>query len=261
MSQLTVATWNVHHRRSDTAIARDLDAVLATGVQLLGVNEVGGHESAVGEARSQVGHFQPHGGPGAASSGLLWRSDVLQLVRKGKRLASHALDVGPRGAGPAHMPPKYVTWAQFLHTESQRNVFALVSHFPATIEVAGRPNVTLRKRLDVTRAMWIANAWLVARFSPRGQVLLLGDMNWDARTDEGVYADAPRAAADRMGMRTSYEQLGLPSQGTLRNRLIDYVMYPRDRPSTVQAVSQRIFDVNADNDHRVLAVDMSLSTR
>jgi hypothetical protein len=261
MSRLSVATWNVHHRRPNTAIAGDIDAVLATGVELLGVNEVGGHQAAVAASRPRVGHFQPHGAKGAPSSAFLWRTDVLQLVRHGRRLASHAVYVGPRGAGPAHMPAKFVTWAQFLHLESNRLLFALVSHFPATIERAGKPNVVLRKRLKVTRAMWETNAWLVSRFAPRGLVFVLGDMNWDARSDEGTYADAPRAAADKMGLRTSYEELGLPSQGTKGGRLIDYVLYPKDRPKTVQAVSQRVFDVNTDNDHRVLAVDLELSPR
>jgi hypothetical protein len=121
--------------------------------------------------------------------------------------------------------------------------------------------VVLRKRIRVTRAMWDTNAWLVSRFAPRGQVLCLGDMNWDARTDEGTYANAPRAAADKMGLRTSYEELGLPSEGTKGNRLIDYVLYPKDRPNAVQAVAQRVFDVNTDNDHRVLSVDFELGAR
>jgi hypothetical protein len=259
MSQLSVATWNVHHRRPDAAIAADIDNVLATGVELLGLNEVGGHQPAVGASRPNVGHVQPSGAKGAPSSALLWRTDVLQLLRHGRLRATKAVYVGPRGAGPAHMHAKFVTWAKFLHLESNRRIFALVNHFPATIERAGKPNITLRRRMRVTRAMWATNAVLVARFAPRGQVLVLGDMNWDARTDEGTYADAPRAAADTMGLQTSYETLGLPSEGTLGGRLIDYVLYPRDRPNAIEAVGQRIFDVNADHDHRVLAVDMELS--
>jgi hypothetical protein len=261
MSQLSVATWNVHHRRHNAAIAADIDKVLAEGVELLGLNEVGGHQSAVGTARQDIGHVQPSGAKGAPSSALLWRTDVLQLMRHGRLQATKAVYVGPRGAGPAHMHAKFVTWAQFLHLESNRRVFALVSHFPATIERAGKPNIALRKRMQVTRAMWATNAVLVSRFAPRGQVLVLGDMNWDARTDEGTYADAPRAAADSMGLQTSYETLGLPSAGTKGGRLIDYVLYPRDRSNAIEAVAQRIFDVNTDNDHRVLAVDMSLTAR
>ena len=72
------------------------------------------------------------------------------------------------------MPAKFVTWAKFLHLESNRRVFALVNHFPATIERAGKPNITLRKRMQVTRAMWATNAVLVSRCAPRGQVLVLG---------------------------------------------------------------------------------------
>lgn len=261
MSTLSVATWNVHHRRSSPAISGDLDDVLAAGVELLGVNEVGGHQAAVAHSRPNVGHFQASGANGAASSALLWRNDVLQLLRKGRRRASHSVYVGPRGAGPPRMPPKFVTWAQFLHLETNRNIFALVSHFPATIEISGKPNVVLRKRLEVTRAMWAANEWLVSRFLNRGVVLVLGDMNWNARMDDGSYADAPRAAADRLGLRTSYEALGLPAAGTKGNRLIDYVLYSRDRPGSFEAQTQRIFDVNADNDHRVLAVDFRVTAR
>jgi hypothetical protein len=261
MSHLSVATWNVHHHRSTAAIRGDLNDVLASDVQLLGLNEVGGHEAAVATRRANIGHFQAQGHPGIASCALMWRTDVLQLVRTGTRLASKAVYVGPRGAGPATMPPKYVTWAQFTHVHTRRNVFALASHFPATIEVAGKPNVVLRRRLKVTHEMWVTNEWLVSRFLDRGQVVVMGDLNWNAETDDGSYADAPRAAAARMGLKTSYEALGLPPQGTKGNRFIDYVLYPKDRTNTFTAVSQRIFDVNPDPDHRVLAVDFSVQAR
>jgi hypothetical protein len=261
MSQLSVATWNVHHRRSNAAIAGDLNDVFAAGVELLGLNEVGGHEAAIGRSRQHIGHFQARGSFGAASSALMWRSDVLRLIRAGKRRASKEVYVGPRGSGPARMPPKFVTWAKFVHVETRRHVFALVSHFPATIEASGKPNVTLRRRLRVTREMWTANEWLVSHFRGHGQVFVLGDMNWDARTDDGVYVDAPRAAASRMGLRTTYEALGLPAGGTKGDRLIDYVLYPRNRPGKVKAVSQRIFDVNRDNDHRVLEANFLLTAR
>jgi hypothetical protein len=260
-AKLTVATWNVHHRRSNAAIGADLDQVLATGVQVLGVNEVGGHEAAVGRARDNVAHFQARGERGTASSAVLWRTDVLRLVRAGTRRATRRVYVGPRGAGPATMPPKFVTWAQLRHLETSRNLFVLVSHFPATIEIDGRPNVVLRRRLKVNRAMWRANQWLASRFLPRGQVLVVGDLNWNARVDDGSYADAPKASASRMGLETCYEALGLPASGTKGDRLIDYVLFPNSRPDVIKATAQRIFDVNTDNDHRVLAVDLRLSAR
>ncbi len=258
---LTVATWNVHHRRSNAAIGSDLDKVLATGVEVLGVNEVGGHEAAVGRSRDNIAHFQARGEPGSASSAVLWRSDVLQLVRAGTRRATRRVYVGPRGAGPATMPPKFVTWVQLLHLETRRNVFVLVSHFPATIEHKLRPNVVLRRRLKVNQQMWMANQWLVSRFLRRGQVLVVGDLNWNAQMDDGTYADAPKASASRMSLETCYEALGLPAQGTKGDRYIDYVLFPSRRPDVIRATSQRVFDVNTDNDHRVLAVDLQLSDR
>lgn len=255
-----VATWNVHHRRTAKAISHDLAAVFNDGVDLIGLNEMGGHD-ARRMTPPHVSAYQSPAAPGSAGNAVMWRNDTYAFRKALCVKASDRTYVGPRGAGPVEMPAKYIIGAHLLHKATRRNIFALSVHMPASIEVRGRPNPDTHDRLAVCEDVWATLGRVVHKLQRHGQVLVTGDFNWDAHRDHGKWKYAPRRNASRMRLRTSYEALGLPEHATDTNRYIDYILYPANRPHIITAETQRVFDVNTDNDHRVLAVTFKLTER
>jgi endonuclease/exonuclease/phosphatase family metal-dependent hydrolase len=266
-----IATYNVATTLRTRRAVRDVRR-LAGRVHILALQEMSNprrrarvRSALVSCGRCPFDAYLP-GSAGPGSNPILVRSRRFRVVAAGSRQVTKRTWVGPRGAGPSTIAAKHVSYVRLRDRRTGRFVVVLNNHAVASVQApGGEPNRRLRKRVRLYRQHMRGLQQLVTRFRDRNQVFVTGDLNVNYRVDRRVGARLfPYHRLGRLGMRASYDPLGMPATGTHRlrsgddRRLIDYVYYLRQR--SVRPVRQRILRGYA-SDHRPLVVHFRVSGR
>ncbi len=241
MTELKLATLNVHHRRTDAAIRRDICALIERGCDVIALQEMGGHIDAA-TGHPGWGLHMPQHEPGQASTPILWRRDTMRALGVGQRLIMGAEDMPADAAGPTKISPKYLVRGRFEHKPSGQVVHVGNSH-----AVASNYLTAVRPLFDRHMAV-IAD---YTRRRPGGLVFLAGDFNATIR--DGRFTK-PLGVADLI---SNWESKTAPDGGTKGPRAIDHILYsphPRFR-ITAQAT------VKLGSDHKALIVTFALADR
>ncbi len=199
---------------------------------------------------------------------IIYRSDKFELIDFGMEQVTPDTYVGSRGAGPATIRAKYITWVRLRTIATQRQVYVLDNHAVPTVQRGdGTPNVRLKKRLKLYRTHMEGLRAFVdgIKTTTGGSVFVVGDFNVNYRTDRVIAPDIfPFHNLGLVGLQASYETLGMPDHGThvLPNgydkRLIDYsyALKPRFVTPTAQTIVTGLH-----SDHRPLMVDYRFASR
>lgn len=242
MTELKLATLNIHHRRTDAAIRRDIAALIDRGCDIVACQEMGGHLDAA-TSHPGWGLHMPQHEPGMASTPLLWRRDTMRALGLGQRLIHGAEDVPAKAAGPEKVAPKYLVRARFVHKPSGQTVHVGNSH-----AVASNYLRDVRPLFD--RHMAVLADY--TRRRPGGLVFLAGDYNATIRDDR--FTRPVRAA----GLTSNWSDKTAPDGGTKGPRAIDHILLRRISPG------HRITDqetVMLGSDHKALIVTFALARR
>lgn len=269
---LELASYNIRHALSDGTAATDVRRLAATGVDVIGLQEMSARtrrNAVLAEVQNcdtcvmRGVFFDSPANIGAVP--ILYRSDRFDLYDSGSVMLSDRTFIGTKGAGPAELPPKYVTWVKLQERRTGRFFYVLNSHAVASVQAKdGGPN-TNQRRLAVYRKHMDGLKSLVAQMKRRQVgVFVLGDLNVNYRRDREVRDSLfPYVNMAEVQVTASYEALGLPAtgtharmDGTSTSRLIDYVYYMPRNPFT--PASQSILSGYA-SDHRPLVVGFDLT--
>jgi endonuclease/exonuclease/phosphatase family metal-dependent hydrolase len=273
-ARLRIGTFNSLATLRPGAAASDIVGVVRKGrPHVLALQEMGSPDRRARVRRALVScrdcafkAFVPSGAV-AASTPILWRDRRLALVGSSSRQLTQAKRVGPRGAGPSVLRPRYVNIVHLRDRITGRHLYVLNNHAVPTVQTgSGQPNPRAKGRLEIYRKHMRGLQEIVQRLRGTGAaVFVVGDLNVSYRSDRVARPRVfPYARMRDVGMRASYEATGLPRRGThvLRNghslRLIDYVYYLKRRGSV--PIEQRIMG-GFRSDHRPLVVTVDLKRR
>lgn len=197
---------------------------------------------------------------------ILWRSDKFTFLGRDWIQVAPETYVGPKGAGPAKIRPRYVVRVRLLDNLTGRTIWVLNTHFVPTVQASHGGRNTNKKRIKLYQRHMAGLQAVIDRIYAEeggGLVFITGDFNVNYRKDK-VKQDPvfPYAALSTRKFRASYFKLGEPGPGThvLRNgfdkRLIDYVNF---RPTRrVIALRQQVV-TGMHSDHRPLIVDFKVT--
>jgi endonuclease/exonuclease/phosphatase (EEP) superfamily protein YafD len=271
-SSFSVVTYNVRHALSDATAAADLQKLAASGVDVMGLQEMGS-----GTRRAAVRNLivdcdtcafraaWPNG-TGQAEVPILFRDSVFSLVSKGTEKISDATYVGPRGAGPSRMAPKYLNYAELQHRDTGQIVYVINNHtVPSVQGPNGGPNQANAARLRLYRMHMQHLRDMISRFKAMGAaVVTTGDFNVNYRRDVTLQSKMfPYYNMKQIGVYASYRTLGMPARGTQNNRngintrIIDYVS-ALDSP-VLKATAQEIMS-GYRSDHRPVRVSYDIAS-
>ncbi len=241
MTTLSICSYNVHHRRTDAAIRRDISALIDRGCDVVCPVEMGGHLDAATDHPGWGLHMPQHE-PGQASTPILWQRDTMRALGVGQRLIHGAEDVPAEAAGPETVSPKYLVRGRFLHKPSGQTVHVGNSHVVAS-------NYLPEVRPLLARHMAVIADY--TRRRPGGLVLLAGDYNATIKDDRFT---EPLGVTDLV---SNWESATAPDGGTKGPRAIDhilYIPYPRFRITAQETVK-------LGSDHKALIVTFALADR
>lgn len=266
-----VATYNIRHALSDGVAAKDVERLTATGVDVVGLQEMASRKrrnavmAAVRDCDTCVMDgvfFDSKAHIGAVP--ILYRADRFDLFDSGSVMLSDRTYVGPKGAGPAWMPPKYLNWVKLQERTTGRFFYVMNSHAMASVQAKHGGSNTNQRRLALYRKHMEGLKSLVAQVKRRQVgVFVLGDLNVNYRRDRVVRDPLfPFVNMGEVSVRASYEDLGMPRIGTHRrldgktsSRLIDYVYQMPRLPMPL--VSQSILrGYSSDHLPLVVGIDM-----
>ena len=265
-STFEIGSYNIRHALSDGVAAADVKK-LAAGVDVIGLQEMSSRQrrnavlAAVQNCSTCVMRGVFFDSPAMIGAvPILYREDRFTLYDSGSRMLSDTTYIGPKGAGPATLPPKYVTWVKLQEKRTGRFFYVLNSHAVASVQAADGGANTNQRRLALYRKHMDGVQALVSQFKRRQVgVFVIGDLNVNYRRDRVVRDPLfPYVNMTEVSMEASYERLGLPPigthnrmDGTSSTRLIDYVYFmPR---LVFQPVTQSILG-GYSSDHRPLVV-------
>jgi endonuclease/exonuclease/phosphatase family metal-dependent hydrolase len=272
-SRTRIVTYNTSFDVPPRGVRSDLRHLAQTGVGIIALQEMGGRnrraaarDALVDCASCHYSTTMPTGGKGA-NTPIFWRNDRFVLRRAGVQKLTDKTYVGPRGAGPATVPPKYATWVLLRELKSGRKMYVLSTHPVASVQGKnGGANPRMTKRVQLyTKHLHALNAFVDRLRATGRNVVVCGDFNVNYRRDRVVrdrhfpYVNMPRS-----GLQPSYDVLGEPGRGThtLRNgldtRLIDYVYYGQGRALTFQRQNVK---TGFRSDHRPLVVRLAIAAR
>jgi len=234
-----IATYNIRHALSDSVAVADVKRLAEAGADVIGLQEMGSRirRNAVAAqlvdcSSCQFGAFMPTGaGPGELP--IFYRATELERVSEGTLKVSDATYVGPSGAGPSTIAPKYLTYVQLRHRTTGQDMYIINNHAVASVQGPdGGPNYAHPERLQLFRQHMDGLSSMIAGFKATGAaVFTTGDFNVNYRRDS-VLQDKlfPYANMSPLGVFASYKFLGMPQTGTHLSgsstndtRLIDYV--------------------------------------
>lgn len=269
---LRIVSFNTASTLRTAAAVKDVTAIADTKADVIALQEM-----ASAERRAQVraalvdcdtcGYdmFAPEGA-GPASTPILYRKDRFRLMASGSVKATAATYVGPRGAGPSTLQPRYVNWVRLKDRTTRRQVYVINNHAVSSVQARDGGANTLKKRLTVYRKHMVALAELVTQLrATGGTIFVTGDFNVNFRKDRVVATPIfPYVELGKVDVHASYERLGEPALGThvlpsgYDLRLIDYVSILDHR--AVVPVSQEII-MGLKSDHRPILVEVGLKYR
>jgi len=235
-ASVVVATYNLRHALSVNAVVGDLKALADTGVDVMGLQEMGGRdrEAAVAEqlacSSCQFDVYMPNEA-GQRATPILYRRSMFSLLSAGTQKISNATYVGPSGAGPSTVAAKYLNYVLLDHRVTGQDIYVINSHTVASVEVGGEPNYNHPERLRLYRKHMDRLSAMINEFKATGAaVFTTGDFNVNYRLDSVVrHWRFPYYNMSQLGVFASYKFLGMPEYGThVRKasndtRLIDYV--------------------------------------
>ncbi len=233
-----VATLNIRHGLSDADAVSDVVKLSNAGADLVGLQEMGSAQRrnavrarVVDCATCPYDTYMPTGS-GPAEIPILFRSDKFTLLSKDTRKVSDRTYVGPDGAGPSWIAPKYLTYVQLRHKLTGQVLYLINNHTVASVQASdGGPNWDNRERLELYRKHMNALKALITEFKATGAaVLTTGDFNVNYRSDSVIRHELfPYRNMEQVRVFTSFKYLGTPERGTHVNkngnssRIIDYV--------------------------------------
>jgi endonuclease/exonuclease/phosphatase family metal-dependent hydrolase len=271
---LRIVSFNTAAFLSVGAAVRDVRAVADRGVDVIALQEMASAKrraavrAALVDCETCVFEMFAPTNSGAVSAGtpILYRSDRFWLLASGSVQVTKATYVGPRGAGPSTIRPKFVNWVRLRDRLTRRQVYVLNNHTVPSVQARnGGPNAN-KARLRVYRKhMSGLKALIVQSQQTGGTIFVTGDFNVNYRKDRIVAASMfPYRSLSDVAVRASYQRLGEPRTGTHilpsgnDERLIDYV-FIRDHRA-VTPVRQEII-TGVSSDHRPILVEVGLAYR
>ena len=260
-SSFSVVTYNIRHGLSDAAAVADVQRLADKGVDVIGLQEMGSWErrSAV-RARVVDCDTCPYNtymptGSGPAEIPILYRSSIFELVSKGNVKVSDATYVGPDGAGPSTIAPKYLTYVQLRHKVTAQEFYLINNHTVASVQASdGGPNYKNRERLRLYRQHMDGLKAMITEFKATGAgVFTTGDFNVNYRRDVVVRDPLfPYYNMKQVDVFASYKDLGIPDRGThvaengSDGRIIDYVS-ALDHPAFAPKAQEILMGYNSDH--------------
>ncbi len=270
---VVIATYNVRHGLSDDVAVSDIERLADAGVGVIALQEMGSWDRRQAVRQQLVdcdlcefNTFMPTGaGPGELP--ILYRSANFDLLSKGMLKVSDATYVGPSGAGPSTIAPKYLTYVQLNHRATGQDMYVINSHAVASVQAAdGGPNYEHPERLQLYRQHMDGLKAMIAEFKATGAaVFTTGDFNVNYRRDSVLRPQLfPYFNMSQVGVFASYKFLGMPADGTHvgksgtnDSRLIDYVSSVNH--AAVAAKAQTIL-TGYSSDHRPVRVRYAIAT-
>lgn len=272
-TSFAVVTYNVRHALSDATAANDIWRLgTEDSADIIGLQEMasGTRRAAV---RSRVVDCETcqfraswPNVPGASEVPILFRHSMFALVSKGEQKISDATYVGPDGAGPSTIAPKYLSYVQLQHRLTGQIIYVINNHTVASVQGPdGGPNWKNDERLELYRKHMAALSKMITEFKATGAaVLTTGDFNVNYRRDVVLRPKLfPYYNMSRVGVYASYRYLGTPAGGTQMNRngndtrIIDYVS-ALEHPA-IRAETQAILG-GYSSDHRPVKVRYSIAS-
>jgi exonuclease III len=267
-----VATFNTASFQRVRPAVRDIKQVAALGTEVITLQEMssGKRRAAVQAALVDCetcvyAMYVAPGGPVPAGTPILYRKDRFTLRAAGSVKVTDATYVGPKGAGPSTIRPKFVNWVRLKDQLTKRQLYVLNNHTVPTVQAAdGGPNGNTA-RLRIYRKHMAGLTALVRqlRADKQAPMFVTGDFNVNFRTDRVVAASIfPYATLGLVSGHASYELLGEPEEGThvlpsgFDKRLIDQV-YVIAGGAVVPTAQQILTDVSSD--HRPMILETGLS--
>lgn len=265
-----VATFNTASFQSVRGAVHDIGQIVAQGADIIALQEMssGTRRAAVSAAfvsceTCVYDMYVAPGGAVPAGTPILYRKDRFTLQASGSVQVTEATYVGPRGAGPSTIRPKYVNWVRLRDQLTTRQVYVLNNHTVPSVQApSGGPNDNTarlriyRKHMNGLKAL--VTELLAAKRAP---MFVVGDFNVNFRTDRVVASPIfPYVNMGQVSGHASYELLGEPEEGThvlpsgFDKRLIDQV-YLISRG--VQPDAQQILE-DVSSDHRPVIVEAGL---
>lgn len=269
---LRVVSFNTAASLRTKAAVADVTAIAETGADVIALQEMASVERRTAVRTALVGcetcvyeMYEPLGA-GPASTPILYRIDRFTLVDAGSVQVVKATYVGPRGAGPSTLQPRYVNWLKLKDSITGRQVFVLNNHAVASVQAKDGGANSNKKRLMMYRKHMVGLASLVTQLRRTGGTMFVtGDFNVNFRKDRIVATPIfPYVEMGQVGVHASYERLGEPATGThvlpsgYDLRLIDYVSILNHK--AVLPVSQEIIR-GLKSDHRPILVEVAVKYR
>lgn len=265
-----IASFNTASFLSTRAAVRDIKAVANSPVDILALQEMSSPERRDAVRAALVDcdgcvfdMFVPAGGAVPAGTPILYRRDRFWVIESGSVQVTEETYVGPRGAGPSTIRPKYVNWLRLRDRLTRRQVYVLNNHTVPTVQAPdGGPNDN-KERLAIYRRHMAGLTALVTQLSDTGGAMFVtGDFNVNYRKDRVVATSFfPYAALGRVAVHASYEHTWEPEIGThilpsgFDMRLIDYVSILDRRP--VEPLGNHVIR-GLNSDHRPIVAKVAL---
>lgn len=240
MSILTVGTYNVYKRASFREFIDDMQRLVATNTDLIGLQECTGSQRR--DALAVLpgwGVHQPEGRQ-AAKDPIVWRESRFALVDAGS-------DVGAKGFAGGQ-PRRYLNWVELDDRITGRTVYLINTHLHAGIDRNGKPRVwrpRTRQAFGHIEGVRDLARWL----GTQGEVFVTGDFNICYRDDRRVrHPRFPYMVLKGARLVPCWEWAQVrrweETHGR-RDRLIDYVYHQRSRyvtPASVRILDSKFYN-------------------
>ncbi len=264
---IDLASYNIRHALSISTATADVVKLVDSGADVIGLQEMASRKrrNAVAAAVQDCDGCVMQGAfldapANIGAESILFRSDRFELFDSGYVMLSDRTYIGPRGAGPSTLPPKYATWVKLQEKRTGRFLYVINSHTVASVQASDGGANNNRRRLALYRKHMAGLTSLVSQFKRRQVgIFLTGDFNVNYRRDRVVRDRLfPFVNLGAVSVSASYEHLGVPRTGTHQrrdggsnSRLIDYVYF---MPRLVFIPRAQSILTGYSSDHRPLSV-------
>ncbi|NHA70105.1 endonuclease/exonuclease/phosphatase family protein [Phycicoccus flavus] len=220
-STFRVASFNIYSGLSATDFKTDFRTITERA-DMVGLQEVQGRRDFLDTWGKNNGWWVWTPAPAYATEvAVLAKKSAFDRIDKG---TIFVCDTGGSGTPP---PPRYITWAKYVHLKSGRRITHINNHLNAHIDNDGHP-YDLPRTDDAEKHLRMIRD-LVHDKKDGGQVVVTGDFNVDYEDDKRVrYGNFPYTVLENRqgslpGLRSSYSRIGVTGLPTLGRRRVDYV--------------------------------------
>jgi endonuclease/exonuclease/phosphatase family metal-dependent hydrolase len=220
-STFRVASFNIYEGVTAAQFQSEL-AEITSRADLIGLQEVQSRSAAIRDFAAANGFL-------AWIPGETWGAEVTVLARASMfdRIGQGTIFVCDTGGAGTPPPPRYITWAKYVHKPSGRKITHVNNHLNAHIDDNGSP-YNLPRTDDAEKHLRMIRDF-VRNAQEDGQVVVTGDFNVDYADDKRVqYANFPYTVLENRqgalpGLRSNYSRVGPTGTPTLGDRRVDYV--------------------------------------